>query len=399
MLYNKATFTQIEVNHAVSFLEYAIIHIKYREDHPTNFFETIFPEEAKCQTKVTSALIKLISHPSDKLRAVSVSFFDASLRYSTKAFSAAVASTGLLPQLFINLKPHAIPINRTTIEFHRHLTSIVNVCLSSITPDDILSHLKLYPYSSHDRQVTSEIIKPIFQQFCLYLRFLLAHPVHRTDFHSGPSFLWHMKVCRRHITQFLAPHSSPDIRRFFEDVRTNINEEKASWSDLATSSGVEHSWVQTFEDLLVRMGEGKQYSDLGFHAFLNFMSCWPHQVEPVFHPNSTFSITEDRKIVSSLVLPSQSLFALFVPTQAHHTTAIIKAFRRFMYHLSYGTAKERIWSGWFPAFFDAVNPSTLPFTNEFESLHSQLIKVMNDRIQNTSEYIIHLSLHPFALDA
>ncbi|KAK2954554.1 hypothetical protein BLNAU_10405 [Blattamonas nauphoetae] len=120
----------------------------------------------------------------------------------------------------------------------------------------------------------------------------------------------------------------------------------------------------------------------------------------------------------------KALCTIFVPTQTHHTTALLAAFRRLMLHLDKGVLVERIWKGWFPAFFDAVNPSKLPFTNEFESLHTQLVEVLNDRLQNiwdckddihcrrsrediteiyrsfhkqTRDYIIHLSPHPFVL--
>ncbi|KAK2943148.1 hypothetical protein BLNAU_21939 [Blattamonas nauphoetae] len=162
------TLTQIEINHVVRFLEYAIIHIK-RYDNPYNkLIETIFPEEANCQTKVTSTLIKLISHPSDTLRTVALSFFDAFIRNSSKKCIIAVAATGLLPQLLIDLKPHAIPINRTTIEFHHHLTSIVDDFFRFCTPKDILYHLGISSSSSDALVVTSELLDPIIQQFCGY---------------------------------------------------------------------------------------------------------------------------------------------------------------------------------------------------------------------------------------
>ncbi|KAK2954555.1 hypothetical protein BLNAU_10406 [Blattamonas nauphoetae] len=431
------TLTQIEVNHAVRFLEYAIIHIEHRDTQSKKLTETIFPEEEKYQTKVTSALIKLICHPSDKLRAVALSFFDTSLRYSTQTFSAAVASTGLLPQLFINLKPHAIPINRTTIEFHRHLTSIVDDFFRFCTPEDISGHLNLNPYSSRDRQGTSELLDPIIQQFCAYLRYLLTHPVSPTEYHSGFSLLRKTKLFERYITRNCWPPSHPDLKQFIDDLKKTMTEELASLLDRDTEKETlhcflfnewrmtdKHRWAKTFEGLLVRLSEGRPITNVGFEAFLLFMSRRPSDVKPEFYKDGTFSIEIAGKNVSSKTLPLKALFSLFVPTQAHHTTALLAAFRGLMLRLGKGVLVERIWSGWSPAFFDAVNPSKLPFTNEFEPLHTKLVEVLNDRFDNiwdcahdchsccsrmdmkeihrsfyeqAREYIVHLSLHPFAL--
>ncbi|KAK2950098.1 hypothetical protein BLNAU_15020 [Blattamonas nauphoetae] len=117
--------TLVEVNHACRFMKYAEIHIKHRDRPHNELIMTIFPEEWHCQRKLTSALINLICHQSESLRTVSLSFFTASLSRSPKQLSPAIAATGFMTQLFENLKPHEIPINGTTIDFHRHITSIV----------------------------------------------------------------------------------------------------------------------------------------------------------------------------------------------------------------------------------------------------------------------------------
>ncbi|KAK2943939.1 hypothetical protein BLNAU_21142 [Blattamonas nauphoetae] len=118
--------TPIEVFHAVKFLEYAIIHIRHY-DHPYNkLLETISPQEANCQTKVTSALIKLICHPSDKLRTVALSFFDAFIEYSSNQCTIAVTVTGFLPQLFEHLKPQEIPFFTETRAPLRMRLGVIN---------------------------------------------------------------------------------------------------------------------------------------------------------------------------------------------------------------------------------------------------------------------------------
>ncbi|KAK2954556.1 hypothetical protein BLNAU_10407 [Blattamonas nauphoetae] len=372
MTSSKATLTQIEVNHAVRFLEYAIIHIKHYNHPYIKLTETIFPQEANCQTKVTSALINLICHPTNKLHTVAFSFFDAFTRHSSDKCTIAVTVT-----------------------------------------EDIIDPYGIGPSSSRALAVTPEITNPIIQQFCPYLRYLLATSVSSTDYPSGLSILRNMIYFGNHLIH-TTPSSSPAIKQFIDDLKKTMTEELASSLNLTTTIEVisrllfdeldgmdEHRWAETFERILVRLSEGRPLSDVGLEA-----------------------IRWDGWFCSSKTLPLKALFSIFVPTQTHHTTALLAAFRRFTIRLDKGVLVERVWKGWFSAFFDAVNPSTLPFTNEFESLHTQLVEVLNDRLVNiwacahdchsccsrkkmnkihrsfyeqTSEYIVHLSLHPFAL--
>ncbi|KAK2939859.1 hypothetical protein BLNAU_25233 [Blattamonas nauphoetae] len=122
-------------------------------------------------------------------------------------------------------------------------------------------------------------------------------------------------------------------------------------------------------------------------------------------------------------LGSSTLWDIFTPSQLHHADAILEAFKTFTNELDEGFVKH-VWSDWFPGFIDAVAPSKLPFTADFESLHDQLIHMMSSRIYKirqsadstkdehsqreldelfksfyipTRDYIIHLSLNPFAL--
>ncbi|KAK2944972.1 hypothetical protein BLNAU_20090 [Blattamonas nauphoetae] len=439
------TFTQIEVNHASRFLQYATLHIKYRGNPDNKLLETIFPQEANCQTKLTSTLIKLICHPSDTFRTVALSFFDAFIRHSSNKCTIAVVVTGLLPQLFEHLKPQEIPLNGTTIDFHRHIISIVDMCLSISTTENIIKCLGIDPSSSRALAVTSELLDPIIQPFCTYLRSLMAPPFSPTDYHSGLSLLRNMSLFDMHLNH-TTPSSSPVIQQFIDDLKNTMPEELASLLDLTAEKERLHEllfddlkrtdesrWAKTFERIVVRLSEGRPISDVGLEAYLIFMSRRPDRVELKFWFDGTFSIQMDITTLLSFSrdgwfspskrLPLKALYTPFVPTQTHRATALLAAFERFGVHLDKGVLEEHVWSGWFSAFFDAINPSKLPFTNEFEPLHTQLVKMMHRRIHDicvfdgkhsyrrsreainkthrsfhkqTRDYIVHLSLHPFA---
>ncbi|KAK2949228.1 hypothetical protein BLNAU_15831 [Blattamonas nauphoetae] len=136
--------TPIEINHAVRFLEYTCIHIKHRNKYLNQLLETIYPEEKYRQSKLISSLINLLSLPSDTLRTAVISLLDASLWKATNNLSVTMAVTELIPQLFKILKPHEIPLNSTTMEFHRHLTSIVDYFFKFSSPESIRKHLKRF---------------------------------------------------------------------------------------------------------------------------------------------------------------------------------------------------------------------------------------------------------------
>ncbi|KAK2962026.1 hypothetical protein BLNAU_3082 [Blattamonas nauphoetae] len=167
--------TPNEVVHAVHFLEYATIHIKYRGNGYSTLIETIFPEGRLHSRKLMSALIKLICHPSNTLRTAALSFLATSLRTSSDEFLLAVVDTGLFPQLIEDLKPHEIPFNRTTIDFHRHFTSIADVLLFFLTPERIHSLLQVTHSYSSAAQLISLFIDPIYRLLCTYVRYLVNH--------------------------------------------------------------------------------------------------------------------------------------------------------------------------------------------------------------------------------
>ncbi|KAK2944462.1 hypothetical protein BLNAU_20610 [Blattamonas nauphoetae] len=434
---SEMTLATNEVFHAVRFLKYATIHIEHRKSRHTRLLETIFPEEGENLTKVTSTLIKLIYHPSDKLRTVALSFFDVLITKSSWKCTIAVVVTGLLPQLFERLKPQEIPLNGTTIEFHRHIISIVDMVLSISTPSIIMTYLGIYPSSSNAKAVTSEHLDPIIQPFCTYLRHLVAPPVCRTDYHYGLSLLRTTKAFFHNIRSSSYAFSNAELRHFFEEVRANMTEEFASSLGLTMTSEVlnqllygecgrlnELQWVETFEDILARLSEGRLFSDLGLEAFGWFMSNRKFSAKLASGPNGTFSVEVDDGIISSKERPSTVLRTLLTPTRPDHAATILEHFESFTSHLNSAALLRDIKSGWFADLFDAITPSQLPFTNEYFSLHKYIIRTMDDYLKKireyaeskehdqlrseldeichsffdqTRDYIVYLSLHPSAL--
>ncbi|KAK2945854.1 hypothetical protein BLNAU_19222 [Blattamonas nauphoetae] len=475
--------TSIEINYAVRFLEYACIHIKHRDKYHNQLLEFIYPEETHCQTQLVSSLINLLSLPSDTLQTAVLSFLDVGLWNSKRDISVAMAVTGVLPQLFQVLKPHEIALNDTTMEFHRHLTSIVDYFFRFSSPESISNQLQRFRYSSRSTQIASTIIEQIFESFCTYLQYLLTTPVSPTGHCSGFTLLSNMKQFRRQTIGHHSSSSSPSIRHFFRKIRKNMMEELVSMLGLASSSEAEisphsdqtkstdpnqerfvdglrksmtkeqaslldlastrktldrflfdcesklskHLWVVTFERLLARVSEGKQFSDLGVHVFRCFMSRRPDKVSPLFWPDK-FEFKLNDTILSSSKLDSKSLWTLFTPTQPHHAATILDAFGWFLSHDDNVTDVRNIWNEWFPCFINAVDPSKLPFTVEFIELHTTLIQMVDDHLtgirdyefehrdqltdqlrieldelfitfyKQSKNYIVHLSLHPFALD-
>ncbi|KAK2959840.1 hypothetical protein BLNAU_5329 [Blattamonas nauphoetae] len=427
--------TQIEVHHASSFLEYAIIHMKHR-NYPKNYlFETIFPESEPPDTKLTNALIKLICHPSDMLRTVALSFLDVGLRTSSFQFRPTKAAPGLVPQLFHNLRPHEIPLNGSTIDFHRHMTSILDRYYDYPNRLLIADELGISPSSPRDKTIASEIGYPIFQPFDQYLRHLVAPPVCPTEYPFGISLLRKMRLFRSNVLYCYSPSSFPGVQPFFEEMRNTLTEEYVLLRLLSKPKTFnllfdyhrdksEYDWADLFEKFITRMSEGWKFSDLGLQPFLRFLTRRPSTIKPFVWDDGTFSIKWYGRLFSSMKMPTKTLWDIFTPSQLHHADAILKAFEEFTNKLDDEVFEKHFWRDWFPSFIDAVTPSKLPFTTEFESLHKQLIDMMSSRLykmrkfadstkdeqsqreldelfksfhQQTRDYCLHLSLHPFAL--
>ncbi|KAK2961982.1 hypothetical protein BLNAU_3038 [Blattamonas nauphoetae] len=416
--------TPNEVFRAVHFLKYATIHARYREYPHQHLLETIFPEEEKSQTKLTSALIKLVCHPSDKLRTAALTFFAVGLSSSSPIFTLAVAAAGLLPQLFKCLKPQEVPLNRTTIDFHRHITSIVDKFFHC--PPFLFKHEKI------STKTVDLNFKPCFN----YLRYLLASPACPPDYPSGISLLSKMTTYDKNIKFFQTNLFHPDLEPFFSELRKTLTEELASSLDLTTSRETLHQllfgerrkkdelgWTRAFPSILIRLSEGRHLSDLGLHAFLLFMSNRPGGVKSVLQPGGTFSIEVDGKVQATLELPTSFISALIL-TRPLYAAAILIHFHKVVTLIDPATLLMDLQIGWFSKLFDAVTPSKLPFTNEFLPLHTPLVRVMKEYLgrmrkyaeskehdpsrsdldeiclsfhKHTKEYLVHLSLHPFVL--
>ncbi|KAK2946934.1 hypothetical protein BLNAU_18158 [Blattamonas nauphoetae] len=448
--------TPIEVNHASRFLKYACKDIKYR-GHPHDILlETIFPNETERQTSLVSSLINLLSLPSDTLRTDVLSFFDIGLSQLTYKFSVTVTNTRLTPKLFSVLKPQEIPLCDATMTFHRHLTSILDELFHNSPPEALFICFMNDYYPSHKKEPIFKIIESIFQPFCTYLRYLVTAPVCTTDHCSGYALLSNMRQFDPVIIKDYARSSSPEISRFFGEIRKDMMAEMVPMLGLSSTSEAEHylnyrqkdvmnipCWMEAFECLLARVSEGRQLSDFGADAVMNFLLQIPKEIHLVFWSDGTFTLkmevppkchmldayglTKRDKIISSPKLDSNSLWKLFTPSHRHQAAIVLAAFHNFMEHLDNATFLKHVWNSWFPSFVNAISPSTLPFTADFIRLLTNLITVLNDHLtkirrfecqndrsmtdqlrsnldetyhafyKQTKDYVIHLSHHPFTL--
>ncbi|KAK2950567.1 hypothetical protein BLNAU_14459 [Blattamonas nauphoetae] len=430
------TLSQTEINHAIRFLKYADMHIERRKRPHNKLLEIIFWNKTDQHTKLISSLINLVSLPSDALRTAALSFFDVGLRSSPLDFPIEVAATGLLPQLFLVLKPHEIPLIDTTIEFHRHLTSIVDNLFYFVSPETIIYHLG-------GRTKASEVIEPMYQSFCSYLQYLVDTPVSRPDHRAGFTFLFNMALFSSSNIEKQSQSSSPTVELFFGKIQRKMMNGLVSLFGHASARQVErllqsgrneendiYTWVTAFEYLLGRVSKGKTISDIAANAVTGFLFRFPKHMALEFWSEDAFCLTMNDSIVSSSKLDSNALWTLFTPSQPHHAATILTTFTVFMRHLLSVACWLFLWKGWFPIFRNAVDPSKLAFTSEFTKLHTTLIKLLNDHLtmiqdcecemtetnewtpelrsdldelhlafsSQTKDYIVHLSLHPFALD-
>ncbi|KAK2955061.1 hypothetical protein BLNAU_9992 [Blattamonas nauphoetae] len=425
--------TQAEMDHATHFLEYASIHDKYRGYPDDKLLITLLSEDKPGQAKVTDALIKMGCYPSDTLQMAALSFLDVGISRSYFLSSVKVALTSLLGQLFQKLQPHEIPVNRATLKFHSHLVSIIDSFFCSISSKN---RDYLYEHSA----LTSEIIEPVFQSSSTYLRSLIAAPVFPADPHFGFALLSNMKHINQIVTNKQYYCRFHNIPNFFGDLRNDFKEKLVPILGLTSKNEVKLglrsdivdpqpplTWKKGFEYLLARVSEGRRFFDMEMLAVLYFMSHRLLHLQLVFCSDNKFGLKNRGSVISLSKLDSAALWALFTPTQPHHAPTVLAAFRKFMSYMDSVECSKQIWSGWFPSFVNAVDPSKLPFTSEFTPLHTNLIELLEDHLakieksqfanyhvlterrrreldeiyrtfyQQTKEYIVHLSLHPFEL--
>ncbi|KAK2947299.1 hypothetical protein BLNAU_17775 [Blattamonas nauphoetae] len=413
------SLSQSEINHAIRFLNYTGLHIEYRRHSLNDLLKAALPEEEHRTTRFLSSLINLVSLPSDALRTAVLSFFDVSLRYSPPDFTISVGSTGLLATLFSVLKPHEIPLNDSTIEFHRHLILIVDDILRYSSPEKIITRLD-------DDTKAAEITEQMYQSFCSYLQNLIATPACPTDRCPGLTLLLTTTKFSLAFIRGLSSSSSPALRKFFGEIWQEISQERASVLGLLSSSDAARivdpsnhnsvdalAWAKQFESLLGEVSKGRQISDLGVKAVMYFLSQIPARILLDFSSDDTVELKHFGNVVNSSKLDSKAFWTLFTPTRPHHTVLVYSVFREFIRNVDNETFLKHVWNRWFTHFVDAVDPSTVPFTADFITFHTELVKLLKEHLseirksghelhlaffKQTKDYIVHLSLHPFALD-
>ncbi|KAK2943996.1 hypothetical protein BLNAU_21085 [Blattamonas nauphoetae] len=435
--------TPVEVTHAVSFLKYASIHTKYSQYQYKKLLKPLVSYEVFGQWKLTSALVKLVAHPSISLQTVVLSLLDVNFSISSKEYFPTMTLTDLMPHLFTNLSPHEIPLNATTTEFHRHLISILDHFFIVSSPEDVHRSLEIRVSPPLAETLQSEKLDSIFKPSLAYLRSLIAPPACSPNSRPGLYLLSRMRLFREFMLSRLSFTSVPEIQRFFGEIRQELLEELAPMLGYTSTSEVKHCllyeyadpkttghWLKGFECLLKRVSEGIQFSDLGTLAVALFLSNRPSRLYLSFYSDDKFGLKKSATTVSSSPLDTKSLWTLFSPTQPHHAFILLDAFRRFMRNENSVTVEKQIWSGWFPSFVKAVDPSKLPFTADLIPFHTQLFFVLcghlkkinhnffhfsdqctlTDQLRSeldetyhafythTKDYVVHLSLHPFALD-
>ncbi|KAK2946699.1 hypothetical protein BLNAU_18371 [Blattamonas nauphoetae] len=87
------------------------------------------------------------------------------------------------------------------------------------------------------------------------------------------------------------------------------------------------------------------------------------------------------EIVSSSKHEVRSLWALLTPNQPQHAIAQITITQFVVkYWISTVDQVTHFWIGWLSRFLNAVNPSKLPFTPQYFSLHAHLVDLLDDII-------------------
>ncbi|KAK2953867.1 hypothetical protein BLNAU_11127 [Blattamonas nauphoetae] len=284
----------------------------------------------------------------------------------------------------------------------------------------------------------SKITNTQFPAFRPYIQHLLSHPRCFAG-HSGViCSISFMNVFEEHFDSGSHTFLVPELRQTYDDIQKEMSDElfsslhlvcpndnpQCKRSDLNNLS--ENGWVEVFERLLERAGEERPFSDLELQSLLLFLSRRPKPTQLLFATDGTFRLAVKNQSFTSATFHAKSLCSLFTPTQQHHAPPLITSFRSFVKTIDEVSLILYILDGWVSSLFGTVHPSTLPFTPDFIPLHTVLIDLIKDRLKNSDlsptsirhlppqlrselderslsffehskEYLVHLSLHPFAI--
>ncbi|KAK2940028.1 hypothetical protein BLNAU_25060 [Blattamonas nauphoetae] len=233
----------------------------------------------------------------------------------------------------------------------------------------------------------------------------------------------------------------PAIRKMYNKIQKDISDEffsalrhvpsdvdpKCQRFDLDKLSDCD--WVEVFDRLLVRVGEDRPFSVLELHSLHSFLSQQPWHIKLEVEADGTIRIPKHGEFHPSSTHHAKTLCSLFTPTQPYHAAPLLNSFNVFIAKNNSTSLVTSIWDEWFSNLIAAVDPSTLPFTPDFLPLHAVLVDLMEDRLKRSgicrhstsqvpsarprrkldkfdlsflelsTDYFIHLSLHPFALEA
>ncbi|KAK2956973.1 hypothetical protein BLNAU_8048 [Blattamonas nauphoetae] len=387
-----------EVNYAIRFLEYTTMSF---QDGRRSSFDFFNATHVGCRPPevISSSLLKIISYPSETLRAATLAFFSTLFSGWSSRLTLDVAHTDFFPNLISFLKPHEIPFGDATMDFHRHVT---NILINFID--------KLLFFSP--QELISESIPTILQAFCPYLRHLVAHPAFFPWKHLWMTFDSILQQFEEIINDMVYFSSHPELVHFVDEMKNTLSEELASLIGLADQQG-------TAKCLLFG-----RLDSVSTSVWVKGFEWYPRLR---FADDGTYTIRENDELVSSSKLDVRSLMALLTPTQPQHATLILTATHVVSKWINTFDRIKHFWNGWLSHFLKAVDPSHLPFTPQYHSLHALLVEVMRNIIYSfekcepdsefsqptitqselekycltfltlSKEYLVHLSHNAYAL--
>ncbi|KAK2956964.1 hypothetical protein BLNAU_8039 [Blattamonas nauphoetae] len=425
-----------EVNHAIRFMEYTT---KLSTDGPRSFnWISLTTHRSYRPPQVDpSSFLKILSHPSDTLRAAAIAFFSAGYSDFTTKYSRHIAETDFFSKLLSLLKPHEIPFNDATLDFHRHISEIL---LHFIDDISFISEKSL---STKDTLTFASIA----QTFCPYLRHAIAHLGFFPWKRNKKMFKTILRLFKVNTNFAHTRSSHPELAELYDDIRNKLSEFTSSIGLAGQDNAVKcllydrlrsaHTsvWVKGFDYLLAHADERRQFSDVELQSFVTFIKhrpkvyidYIPKDTTLVFADDGTFTITVNNELVSSSTFHLRSLLVLLTPTQPQHATLILTATQVVSNWIDRADRIKHFWNGWLSRFLNAVDPSHLPFTPQFHSLHALLVDVMRNIIYSfgkcepdadssqptitrselencclsflnlSKEYLVHLSHNVFAL--